>query len=641
MQKILYFDFCAMAVYLTLLLGIVMRGMTKTKLNRYFVYVVADCIIATVADIYAIHFDNIQYDRIALRYVYHTVYLISHNLSTPLYIMYLISLADTWHKYAKKGWFLFGSFPFVVSLVMLLENIFVKNVFYINENRKYVRGNLFFILYVSAFFYIVVGVYMLIKYRKLFRRRQFVSLTAVFPLMIAAVVGQYLKPNVPMEMFANALALLFILLFVQSAEDYLDANTGYGNLDKYVHDIRNGSVNDKSVHIVMINIVNYDSVRDVIGYEKTMGLLKVLGDTILSACEKNQMYMEGYYLGNGKFRLILEQKYFNKTEFIAQKVNEVLKEDIVIGQMSVNVTACVCVTKYPEDISDVESLLDFGKDLSGAKYNGAVLYASDIYQKKRYDLMKNMDTIIEQALTAHEFEVYYQPIYSVKEKRFKSAEALLRLKSKEYGFVSPEIFIPAAEASGSIHRIGSFVLEEVCSFISSDEFEKLGVDYIEVNLSVVQCMRANLAKEILDIMRRYHVSPAQLNLEITETAASYSQNTLMENIEELTQNGVYFSLDDYGTGYSNMKRIATMPFKLVKLDKSFTDLDNERFRIVLQNTIQMIKDMQMEIVVEGIETAELVEQFSRLSCEYIQGYYFSRPLPKNDYIAFVREKHAS
>jgi EAL domain-containing protein (putative c-di-GMP-specific phosphodiesterase class I) len=213
----------------------------------------------------------------------------------------------------------------------------------------------------------------------------------------------------------------------------------------------------------------------------------------------------------------------------------------------------------------------------------------------------------------------------------------LRLKDDEYGFISPELFIPVAEKSGAIHRIGTYVLEEVCRFIASDEYRALQMDYIEINLSVTQCMRPNLAQEVLEIMNRYGVKPDQINLEITETAASYSQNTMMENIETLTDAGISFSLDDYGTGYSNMRRIASMPFSIVKLDKSFINADrNPRIEIILENTIHMIKDMNMKIVVEGIETAELVQQFSDLKCEYIQGYYFSKPIPKEEFVSFIQ-----
>ena len=138
-------------------------------------------------------------------------------------------------------------------------------------------------------------------------------------------------------------------------------------------------------------------------------------------------------------------------------------------------------------------------------------------------------------------------------------------------------------------------------------------------------------------LNRYQVKPEQINLEITETAASISQQALVGNIEELTSAGIRFSLDDYGTGYSNMQRVVTLPFDIIKLDKSFTEIyDNPKLAIVLKNTIQMIKAMNMKIVVEGVETEDMVRVFSKLECEYIQGYYFSKPMPRDEFTQFIQ-----
>ncbi|MDE5742559.1 MAG: EAL domain-containing protein, partial [Oscillospiraceae bacterium] len=269
-------------------------------------------------------------------------------------------------------------------------------------------------------------------------------------------------------------------------------------------------------------------------------------------------------------------------------------------------------------------------------YNGQVLRASELVGKQGFELGSVLDEIIDKAIANRGFKIYYQPIYSIAEKKFVSAEALLRLKDETYGFISPELFIVAAERSGAIHKIGDYVMDEVCRFIASDEYKRLGLEYIEVNLSVAQCMSPDLAEKILHIMRRHNVSPDSINLEITETAMSYAQNTMTENIQRLYDAGLSFSLDDYGTGYSNINRVASLPLKIVKLDKSFVDSEgNPKMWIVLQNTVKMIKDMDMHIVVEGIETKQVLEKFAGLKCDYIQGYYFSKPIPEEEFVEFI------
>ncbi len=153
---------------------------------------------------------------------------------------------------------------------------------------------------------------------------------------------------------------------------------------------------------------------------------------------------------------------------------------------------------------------------------------------------------------------------------------------------------------------------------------------------MAQCMRADLADKILATIQKYQVNPDHINLEITETAISYSQKAMADNLTKLSAAGFSFSLDDYGTGYSNMKRLISLPLKLVKLDKSLVDeQSNPKMWLFLQNTVKMLKDMEMEIVVEGIETTEMVEAFSRLDCDFIQGYFFSKPISRDHFVAFI------
>lgn len=322
--------------------------------------------------------------------------------------------------------------------------------------------------------------------------------------------------------------------------------------------------------------------------------------------------------------------------YAASLINDALHQTVKIDKFDLNLIPYICLAKCPEDIDNFQSLISFGTDFhEKLPYNGEVIHADGSTVKSMVSLLTGMDSIIERALANHGFHVYYQPIYSIEKKRFVSAEALLRLIDEKEGFISPEIFIPAAEKSGAIHKIGDYVLTEVFQFIASSEYKKLGLEYIEINLSVSQCMHHGLADSILESMSRYGVSSNQVNLEITESAASYDQSVMSENLEQLSAVGLTFSLDDYGTGYSNMYRIAALPLKIVKLDKTFVNNQNSKMWTILQNTVRMIKDLNMEIVVEGIETEEMVKKFSDLKCDFIQGYFFSKPIPQQEFVEFI------
>ncbi len=255
---------------------------------------------------------------------------------------------------------------------------------------------------------------------------------------------------------------------------------------------------------------------------------------------------------------------------------------------------------------------------------------------------KEMEKLISSALESNGVEVFYQPIYSTAEGKFTAAEALARLRDKEGKIISPGLFIPVAEKAGKIIELGKAVFEEVCRFISENDISKIGVKYIEVNLSVAQCVDENLADTYIAMMELYHIKPEYINLEITESASLQHRASFMKNIEKLKNYGVSLSLDDFGTGQSNLNYIIDMPVDIVKFDRYMMAafFRDEKAHYIVEATISMIHEMELKIVSEGIETAEQYERMKEMGIAYIQGYYFSKPVPQNEFWEFVTERNS-
>ncbi len=639
MTPIIYFDVCALVLTAVAAFSIIFRKMVHGVSNRLFILLVSVLFADVIFDLWAVSLDTAHSTNMLLRYLSHTGYLVFRNITIPVYTLYVISLTDTWHKIkGRLTTGLFMTFPITVILIALALNPITKDIFYINENLAYTRGNFFWIVYISALSYVGFGLYYIIKYHKLFRTGQFISLLSIYPLTITAAGIQLVNPACLVELFFSSVAVILIAITIQRPEELVDMITELGKHGAYADAMKKNFANQKEVGIILINISNYSSVSSMLGYDNSSKLLKSIADKLAVINRDMKLYADLYYLDRGGFRVVVNKNYWDKIERAAEAINSELKHSLIISQLELNIMAHVCVAYCPTDIPDFKTLISFGTDLTNAvPYSGNVLKASDVISERAFKLGNEIDNIIDDALANRKFSVYYQPIFSVEKQRFISAEALLRLHDEKFGFIPPDVFITAAEKSGAIHRIGDYVLEEVCHFISGEEFRELGLDYIEINLSVAQCMQTDLADKVLQIMNKYGVTPDKINLEITETAASYAQNVMMNNLEKLTQAGISFSLDDYGTGYSNIKSVASLPISIVKLDKTFVDEeDNPRMWIVLKNTIKMLKDMDMSIVVEGVENAELAKKFAELDCEYIQGYYYSKPVPKSDFITFMK-----
>ena len=250
----------------------------------------------------------------------------------------------------------------------------------------------------------------------------------------------------------------------------------------------------------------------------------------------------------------------------------------------------------------------------------------------------DVEAAIKRAIDNNSLQVYYQPIWDSSRNRINSCEALVRLIDDELGFVSPDEFIPISEQTGQILDIGMFVFETVCKNIKEQNFKDLGIEFVDVNLSPVQCMQSNLDETFKMIMDKYGVTTDQINLEITETAAAESPEMFTETMNKLKAMGFKFSLDDYGTGFANLSYMVDMDFHIIKIDKSilWNAEESEVARVILDNTIRMIKEMGVNIITEGVETSAQRDYLRSVGCDYCQGYYFSKPVERDKFVDYCR-----
>ena len=301
---------------------------------------------------------------------------------------------------------------------------------------------------------------------------------------------------------------------------------------------------------------------------------------------------------------------------------------------------------YFKDISLFDNARDImdSMDYIVDKYKYIDKRVIDVTKKMVDEIHKKfaMDKKCDLAFSNRNIEVYYQPIYSNNDLSFTAAEALVRLKDEDGKLIYPGDFIEEMERDGRIVELGKYVFSEVCKFISENDMEKLGLHYIEVNLSAVQCMQEKLASSYINIMKKYNVDPKYINLEITETAQS-NRKTLLKNMEILKEYGVSFSLDDFGTGNSNLNYIVEMPVQIVKFDRVMVNsyFENRIASFVMDYTIEMIKGLGHKIVFEGVEEEIQINQVKEMKVDYVQGYFYSKPIDKSSFVSFIEKNNTA
>ncbi len=646
MEKILFFNYCAVPIYSIILISIFVKGATKGWNNKFFIFINAISLAATLFDIALNRMcRSLPLSESELFWVtsFEYGYFLLHNITMLFYQLYLFCVMKTEYLMKNKVVvFILGTLTFCM-LFLIFTNPFTGWIFNITANSGYTRGKYIFALYPIVFAFFLFGTGYLIKCRKLIDGWKWAALISLYTIDIVAVVIQYLKPLYLVEMFFTGIAFLFIILIVYRPEENIDPSVLLPNWSAYKKHINNILLTEQNAKIAVIKFINANNVRTYLGEQRYNKYLRKLAEPFIELLYKGGMRFDMYYESPGSVYLVLldPPEDINIENKLFDMYRALRSEIIEIEHTGAKLNPRVLIMDIPKDLKNYDDIIHLGHEFFGlTSYHKTLTYAADIIGSKNFMIESNMDSILERAITENRLEMYYQPIYSVKEKRFNSAEALIRLKDKEYGFISPGIFIPAAEARGLILPIGDFVIEEVFRFISENDLQKYGIDHIEPNLSVAQCLQPELADKISDLEVKYNIDPSQVNFEITETFFDNIGEIMDKNIRRIRNMGYSFSLDDYGTGYSNIQRVSRLPFSIIKIDKSLIDIiDSPDGLAIIKHTIGMMKDIKKEIVAEGVEDKETLEKLEELGCDYIQGFYFSKPLPKDEFIEFIKKNN--
>ena len=343
-----------------------------------------------------------------------------------------------------------------------------------------------------------------------------------------------------------------------------------------------------------------------------------------------------YHPKSATFAMVLYDYNREYALRFAEKIRVRFIDEWIIDGTSVFFQPLVKMTGVPQQIRTDEQLYAFIENgsIEGMVMN-SVNFIDEVGSSQR---RLQIEMALDRAIKNDTLQVYYQPIYDVATGRIRSCEALVRMDDEELGMVSPEEFIKVAEKTGQINFIGEIVFEKVCQFLKEQAPQKYGMEYVEVNLSTVECMNPLVPSTIHNLMNKYGVDKSQISIEITESAVIHNKETMVNVMENMQRSGLSFALDDFGTGNANFSYVLDYNFDIIKIDKAFlwaADGSAENAAI-LEAMIQLIKGLNRKAVVEGVETEKQRDYLVSKGVEFLQGYYFSKPLPEREFIDYIR-----
>ena len=618
------FQLAALIFVAVILFDFLRSKKIPTVANKKFRVVIICTVINLFCDITTVytitHMDTVPdtVNKIAHRALYISIAAVVQSFYK--YICALDSDKGTENKIVSA----LCNLPFAAAVASAL---FLK-IYFVCDNEKYAYSQGAAV--VAMFFF--VGILLLIIISTTVRIR----IPAENKIMILCGVGiwitvciiQYFVPNLLLTGLGISVMLLLVYLAFENPGEYTDHQTGCYN--RFAFD----SVLNEKMHSEKPFVIDeLDAVITRFGYAESHRLMKEMADFLTSLSSKNV-----YVYRDDCFAFFSDNE--GTTETVCCAIRKRLGGTWVLQGMPVAVSAHADVLRFPDfahNCAEVNDILKYaGEHVESGK-------PVNVIDKKCADGFKHeteLVALLKNAVENDGFDVYYQPIYNLEKEKYTSAEALIRLSDTgSFGQVSPDEFIPVAEKNGLITDIGNIVLKKVCRFISGNRINELGIDYVEVNLSGVQIVNSSLPDDIMAVLNEHNVPSHFLNFEMAETAET--SNHMAVNIHRIRSGGSGFSLEDFGKVGSGLSKITDNGFDIIKLDKSLVqpclDRENKKAGIILESLIGMIRQLGIEIAAEGVETEEMANELISDGVNYLQGYYYSRPLSEGKFLEFIKQ----
>ncbi|MCQ2521993.1 MAG: EAL domain-containing protein [Lachnospiraceae bacterium] len=492
--------------------------------------------------------------------------------------------------------------------------------------------------YVSSIIFIGTITIHLFLYKKRLNDVKFFSiLVSVFVLAAGALVQVFIPD---LLLLSYAIALCITILFIRQENPITNIDKSCGAFTSHVlHDYLKQCYTQNDSFAILV--LNFEQDRTNAETEETtekaltpiVSFLHVFADIKVYCHEEKELYLvfkdEETMLNN-----LPQIKQRFKSGF---NVGDILNPVIVDLKPTYISFADASLAKNADEVIKMFNYVS-AKINAKTNYEEFHIDANMFAEKNRFELM---EATIQKAIEDDRVEVFFQPIFNTHKEVFTSAEALVRLRQEDGSILPPGAFIPVAESTGLISKIGEIVFDKTCQFLANNNLERYGFEYVEVNLSIYQCEEVDLADRYIAIMDKYNLEPSKINLEITETGSLSMRETLLSNMHKLIDKGVTFSLDDFGSGQSNLNYIVDMPVHIVKFDRDMTQAyfneENNKGKSVVRAATMMIHELKLKVVSEGVETEDQLNKMVEQGIDYIQGYYFSKPLPQEQFYEFIKE----
>ncbi|MCC7683226.1 EAL domain-containing protein [Janthinobacterium sp. FW305-128] len=418
---------------------------------------------------------------------------------------------------------------------------------------------------------------------------------------------------------------------------HFDTLTGLPNRSQFfaslTHSLSQAAEHQWAVAVLFMDVDRFKNINDTLGHTIGDDLLRQFSSRLVDCLRVRDTI--GRFGGDEFATILVLPEGAQHAVGVVDKIREAMRKPFDLQGHEVTVTVSIGISVFPEDAVDADTLIQYADTaMYRAKEAGRDAFRFFTAEMNAQSMARlDMENALRRAIDNEEFVLFFQPKVNIISGRISGAEALIRWRRPGHGMVSPALFIPLLEETGLIVRVGNWVLDEACKKISEWGASSIGPVHLSVNVSGIQFFVGGLEEEVLKAIRKYDIAPDLLELELTESSLMSNAEETISVLRNLKALGIQISIDDFGTGYSSLAYLKRFPIDKLKIDIAFVRevTSNPDDAAIVLAIISMAHSMKLEVIAEGVENDAQLAYLRRHGCDEMQGYYFSRPVPQEEF----------
>ena len=418
---------------------------------------------------------------------------------------------------------------------------------------------------------------------------------------------------------------------------HFDTLTGLPNRSQFyaslTHSLVQAADHQWAVAVLFMDVDRFKNINDTLGHTIGDDLLRQFASRLVDCLRVRDTI--GRFGGDEFAAILVLPEGAQHAVGVVDKIRESMRKPFDLQGHEVTVTVSIGISVYPDDGVDADTLIQYADTaMYRAKEAGRDAFRFFTAEMNAQSMARlDMENALRRAIDNEEFVLFFQPKVHIISGRISGAEALIRWRRPGHGMVSPALFIPLLEETGLIVRVGNWVLDEACKKISEWGASSIGPVHLSVNVSGIQFFVGGLEEEVLKAIRKYDIAPDLLELELTESSLMSNAEETIAVLRNLKALGIQISIDDFGTGYSSLAYLKRFPIDKLKIDIAFVRevTSNPDDAAIVLAIISMAHSMKLQVIAEGVEKDAQLAYLRRHGCDEMQGYYFSRPVPQEEF----------